>query len=394
MKTKCLRLIGYARELCLLLFFYPLGRLCAHACPKYRNLWLVGERGDDARDNGYWFYRHLREEHPEVNCRYAIADDSVDAPKIAALGGALRYRSFRHYLAYYAAKNLISTHVQPCAPDKMIYYHLAKMGVRPRGKQVFLQHGVTLNDMHWLDAEHACMDLFVCGAQMEYDHIRASYGYSEGVVQYLGFCRFDHLIRAGRAEKMILAMPTWRGSNYPGGADFPRTQYCRAWNELLNSASLYHMLEENGCTLIFYPHIEMQKYMGDFHTSSDRVILADKSSHDVQDLLMRCGMLITDYSSVFFDVAYLKKPVLYYQFDEEEFYSFHYKKGYFDFRRDGFGAVCTTQEELLAQIDACLARSMTLDAQYQQRSERSFPLRDDENCRRTYDAICRLNGKS
>ncbi|MFR6589327.1 MAG: hypothetical protein ACLURV_03080 [Gallintestinimicrobium sp.] len=36
-----------------------------------------------------------------------------------------------------------------------------------------------------------------------------------------------------------------------------------------------------------------------------------------------------------FDVAFLRKPVVYYQFDEEEFRKYHYQKGYFDFRRDG-----------------------------------------------------------
>lgn len=394
MKAKCLRLLSYFKELCLMLFFYPLGQLCAHTSRKYRDLWLVSERGDDARDNGYWLYRYLREEHPEVNSRYVITENSVDAPKITALGGAVRYRSFQHYLAYYAAKNLISTHVQPCAPDKMMYYHLAKMGIRPRGKQVFLRHGISKDDMRWLDGEHMYMNLFVCGAKLEYEHIHASYHYPEGVVKYLGLCRFDHLIHAGKAEKMILLMPTWRGSGYPGGADFPQTEFCRAWNGLLNSSALHSMLEENDYTLVFYPHIEMQRYMSDFHTSSDRVILADKASYDVQDLLMRCGMLITDYSSVFFDVAYLKKPVLYYQFDEEEFRSYHYKQGYFDYRRDGFGAVCTTEAEVLAEISNAFARNMTLDAEYQRRLERFFPLQDEKNCQRTYDAICCLHKKA
>ena len=28
-------------------------------------------------------------------------------------------------------------------------------------------------------------------------------------------------------------------------------------------------------------------------------------------------MLITDYSSVYFDIAYMRKPIIFYQFDEE-----------------------------------------------------------------------------
>ena len=69
---------------------------------------------------------------------------------------------------------------------------------------------------------------------------------------------------------------------------------------------------------------------------------------------MDCALLVTDYSSVFFDVAFLRKPVVYYQFDEEEFRKYHYQKGYFDFRRDGFGPVCTTQEALLGALTEAL----------------------------------------
>jgi len=106
------------------------------------------------------------------------------------------------------------------------------------------------------------------------------------------------------------------------------------------------MLEQYGYTLVFYPHIEMQKHLAQFHTDSARVYLADSTTHDVQQLLLDCALLITDYSSVFFDVAYLEKPELYYQFDETEFRQYHYKQGYFDYRRDGFGPVCTTEEAL------------------------------------------------
>lgn len=136
---------------------------------------------------------------------------------------------------------------------------------------------------------------------------------------------------------MILFMPTWRGAHYPDGEAFRGTQFYQSCQALLNSPRLHKMLEQYGYTLVFYPHIEMQKHLTQFHTDSARVCLADSKTHDVQQLLLDCALLITDYSSVFFDVAYLEKPELYYQFDEAEFRQYHYKQGYFDYRRDGFG---------------------------------------------------------
>ena len=67
---KVVRALCYLKELCLMAFFKLFGAVCRCCSAKYRELWLVCERGNDARDNGYWFYRYLKEKHPEINARY------------------------------------------------------------------------------------------------------------------------------------------------------------------------------------------------------------------------------------------------------------------------------------------------------------------------------------
>ena len=388
MKRKILRAFCYLKKL-LMLLCKLLGLFCRAFCPAYQGVWLVGERGTDARDNGYWFYRYLRTEHPEINAYYVITADSSDAEKIAALGGAVQKGSFRHYLLYYCADYLVGTHVQPCAPDLMVHYHLASKGIRARGKQIFLQHGVIKDEMQWLHREHLYLDLFVCGAKPEYEYIRDTFGFAPGVAQYVGLARFDNLIRAKEhpSQKMILVMPTWRGSHYPSGEAFRGTQFYQAFQSLLDSPRLAQLLEQYDYQLVFYPHIEMQPHLSAFHTNSARVILANSSTHDVQQLLMNCSLLITDYSSVFFDVAYLEKPELYYQFDEEEFRQYHYQKGYFDYRQHGFGPVCTEESILLRELECYFQNGMQMHPEYRARVAAFFPLRDTQNCQRTFGVI-------
>ena len=274
-----------------------------------------------------------------------------------------------------------------CAPDLILFYHLAGKGIRARGKQVFLQHGIIKDEMEWLHRKNMYMDLFVCGAKPEYEYIRDTFGYPEHVPQYVGLARFDNLIRAERKEKMILVMPTWRGSKYPSGDAFYNTAFYKSYSSLLKSKRLNEMLEKFGYELVFYPHVEMQKYINDFRSEFSRVRIADKSTDDVQALLMDCAVLITDYSSVFFDVAYLNKPVIYYQFDEAEFRKYHYSEGYFDYIRDGFGPVCESEEQLLSSLGKCLGEDARLSEKYRPRVERFFPLRDDKNSERTFEAI-------
>ena len=62
-------------------------------------------------------------------------------------------------------------------------------------------------------------------------------------------------------------------------------------------------------------------------------------NYDVQDLLKRSKILITDYSSVFYDFAYMKKEVIYYQFDYNDFFKKHYEIGNFNFEKNGFGPI-------------------------------------------------------
>lgn len=390
MISKILRLLCYIRELALMLFFLPISAICKAIVPKYRDLWLICERGNDARDNGYWFYRYLRMEHPELNARYVISADSPDITRISELGGAVDYRSFSHYLMYYSARYLAGTHVQPCAPDLILYYHLAQKGIGSGAKQIFLQHGITQNDMNWLHGDNLKVDMFACGAKPEYEHIDRNFGFPKGVARYVGMCRFDNLVRNAEQDKMILVMPTWRGSKYPGGPDFVKTEYHKAFQTLLASSTIIELLEKYDYRMVFYPHVEMQKYNSTFSAGSCRISVEDKSTCDVQKLLLECSLLITDYSSVFFDVAFLEKPIIYYQFDEEDFRKYHYQKGYFDTRRDGFGPVCATENDVCRELQSSFENGMEMQPEYLRRVKDFFPMRDDRNCLRTYEAICRL----
>ena len=81
MKYKLLRALCYLKELLVMLLCKLLGAVCRAFSPAYRGIWLVGERGTDARDNGYWFYRYLRTQHPELRTYYVITADSPDAAR-------------------------------------------------------------------------------------------------------------------------------------------------------------------------------------------------------------------------------------------------------------------------------------------------------------------------
>ena len=44
------------------------------------------------------------------------------------------------------------------------------------------------------------------------------------------------------------------------------------------------------------------------------------SSYSYKDIFAQTDLMITDYSSVAFDFAYLRKPIVYSQFDRDSFF--------------------------------------------------------------------------
>ena len=100
-------------------------------------------------------------------------------------------------------------------------------------------------------------------------------------------------------------------------------------------------------------------------------------------------MFITDFSSLAFDFGYMKKPVIYYQYDEDKFYSGHYIKGYFDYRTDGFGPVCNNFDEFIGKFND-LVESVVVPNEYLNNQRKFFPLYDTKNSSRIYESIIKM----
>lgn len=387
------------------------GKICVHfgweilkaviLCPlgiwRYgkRKIWLVSERGTDARDNGYHFFRYLREQHPDIPCYYVISKDSPDRKRVESLGNVVEYRSLKHYQLLFGAKYLVSSHYMGFTPARDFYMYIQEKSKRKilPGKTVFLQHGVIKDDMTDLYQEKTRLDLFICGARPEYDYIRQNWHYRKEEVQYTGLARFDAL-QDFQAKRQVLIMPTWRNwlihSADASEKMVLESHYFCAWSSLLRNPKLARLARKYQVRFLFYPHYCVQPYLSKFETASEDIVLADFAHYDVQQLLKESMLLVTDYSSVFFDFAYMQKPMLHYQFDEAEYRANHYAEGYFDYRRDGFGEVVTEESELLELIEQYLAEDCRLKPEYQQRIDGFFPLHDDKNCERIYREIQKL----
>ena len=363
----------------------------------HKDLWLICEDEFEARDNGYFFYRYLVKKHPEQETGYAINKKSPDYRKVKALGGSvIPYGSFKHWVYYLAASKNISSQ-KGGKPNAAVCYFL-EVGGLLKNTRIFLQHGITKDDAKWLYYPVTKFSMFICGAKPEYEFIKERFQYPEGAVQYLGFTRFDNLHKDITDKKLVLIMPTWRNwfvlksKNADGKLPSVReSQFCKAWNDFLNNESFQKILEENDLHAIFYPHRNMQPFLREFSVDHKRISIASQRGHDVQMLLRKAAVLITDFSSVFFDMFYMEKPVIFYQFDEEEYRAKQYQQGYFEYTDNPFSIRETTLDGAVSAFERAVCRGFKVDEKYHEGHKEYFPLYDTKNCERTYDAIRRLS---
>ena len=59
-----------------------------------RDIWLIGERKDEAKDNGYHLFKYIRENHSEEKVYYIITRDSKDLEKIQKFGNIIYADTF------------------------------------------------------------------------------------------------------------------------------------------------------------------------------------------------------------------------------------------------------------------------------------------------------------
>lgn len=361
------------------------------ARPFYKDIWLISERKDQARDNGYCFYKYLCKNHKSVKAYYIINKHAKDYDKIKDMGQAIQFDSWRHFFFYCVSRIHISSHVGACFPSNSPICKYLKPILRY--KDVFLPHGVSYGISEFCLAKYAKIDLFITSGKYEYENVLANYGYSINQVAYTGFPRLDEWHHLTVNPKQIILMPTWRVylAQDPNVL-FEQTDYYKAYRDLIMNEQLSSFLVSNGLKMIFYLHHEMRKYVDSFDTDCPNIDIAyNDDRYDIQELLKESALLITDYSSVHFDFAYMGKPVLYYQFDRKEFWEKQYKQSDFDAATDGFGPVAYTQEQLIENLKHAYVEGFCLQEIYEQRMKEFYVLRDENNCERVYKEISKLD---
>jgi len=369
---------------------YVFARLITIFCRKKKNVWILSERRNEARDNAYHLFKYLNEECKKIKAFYLIDFDCADYKKISQYDNVVRFGSFKHYVLYFKCSALLSTHIYGYAPNKRVFQKLDKVFLRNQKVRVFLQHGIIMN-FHPADMyENNNISLYVCSALREKKFLMEANHYPEENMCHSGLARYDNL-GVTPIKKQILLMPTWRGYlSVLSNEQFLHSKYYLYIIGLMKDKRLNDLIERHGYNFVFYPHYEMQRFVSLFENANKNIVIAEHEKYDVQELLNSSAILISDYSSIHFDFAYQKKPICYFQYDRDEFYGSHYTKGYFDFHDDGFGPVADGIEDVVDFLEKLLSGTVRMSDCYEKRVDEFFTFRDRNNCERIVAKVMEL----
>ncbi|WP_144559473.1 CDP-glycerol glycerophosphotransferase family protein [Shouchella miscanthi] len=362
-----------------------------------KKVWLIHEKfSETAQDNSFYFFKYCYEKHPEKKVYYVIKKESADVRNLEPFKDrVVHFMSFKHLVYLLSAKVIISSEAKGHGYAWRVSQGIIKEKLNNKS-YIFLQHGVlglkkVDSTFNYQTANSA--RLFIVSSDFEKKIVKNYFGYPESRISVTGLARWDNLKdtslsnKEGKSKEIVL-MPTWRNwLEEVEETTFLKSNYYISYSQFLNSKELGDLLVQNSLTLNFYVHPKFMPYVEKFSSASKNINIIRFGDESLNHLLMRASLLITDYSSVAWEMYYQKKPVIFYLFDLDEYKA---KQGaYMNLKKDLFGDLAFKPEELLQQIDTYAKNGFNEKKHFASKRNKYFKYMDQENSKRIYEDIQR-----
>lgn len=236
----------------------------------------------------------------------------------------------------------------------------------------------------------------ITNAEFFVPFLRTAFGLPDGRILRTGSPRCDALFQPhseGLIErihgqysgnKIILYMPTFRTAEWTGEVFNPFDEkYGFDMDELLAE------LERHKSVLVYKPHFYDARFMQtlrqkDSDTLPRFISVSDADYDELYNFVGQVDMLMTDYSSIYFDFIATRKPVVLLPFDYD-FYVKYARGHYFDYFENMEGAKAKNWREFYQILDTGAYRPVS-DV-----TQRKFAeYLDGECCRKLCDRIKEL----
>ncbi|WP_093137808.1 CDP-glycerol glycerophosphotransferase family protein [Salinibacillus kushneri] len=352
-----------------------------------KHIKLIYEKfSNTAQDNSYYLFKFCYGNHFKENIFYVINKHSNDARFLDEFKDrTLDFLSLKHLIYLLACDYFISSESKAHSYIWKEQRGLIKKDIG-RKKHVFLQHGVLglkKVDTVFKKGSPNGTNLFNVSAVHEINILKEHLKYKENEIILSGLPRWDYLVNKAKRHKQILILPTWR--DYLDGVnseDFKKSVFFTSYEKLINSEELHDFVAKNNLTIKFCIHPRMLKYLKNFSSSSEHIKVIQYGKEPINKMMMDSSLLVTDFSSVAWDMFIQKKPIIFFHFREE-----NNPDSYIDLDRELIGDRCFSGKEVVQLLKFYANNNFKEKYQYVQRRSQYFGYLDRHNSLRVYKGI-------
>jgi len=353
-------------------------------------VWLLGGmQGEVYSDNAKVFHEYLISKKVNIKPVW-VARFGSSAYKFAK-GEVVVKGSIKNYLYFYNSRIAVfsDTFNHDIAPGvyllpipRLFYNKIFK--VRLNHGTILFKKRVTRFGISKLLRNNIMRsyDLSTASTELE-QSVMISYCKDNSVV-LTGSARNDQVIAKDLDDKIILLAPTWR-TWLRGSKEFSESEFYRTYSALLSDPRLIEFLRSQNIKMVLTLHHLMLSQLSYFDHLACDVVAIEEQNHLMSEKIIGSELLITDYSSICAERYYLRKPVLFFQFDRARYTS--EIGSYIDLQKDSFGLVAETIDQLIDYTTEVFNPDYRISSKQIEGEKYFVHYKDQANCERIYSTI-------
>ena len=356
---------------------------------KNYQIWIIKDKNDRAGDNGEFFFRYLNLKKPKgIKVYFVIEKNTDDFKRLRKYSNILDSKSYKYKRLFIESDKIISSFpdywINNPFDDDIIYIRdLLHFDF------IFLTNGFIKNDLsNSLNRFEKNFSLIVTSTKSEYiSFLKYNYGYNRKNVVLTGMPRFDFLTKFKYIRnKEIVIIPTaieekikqlrkYENNKTLYSYKFNLTDYFQFYNNLINDSQLLLIMKKYNYKGILC-FCNSSKYNWNFHQND---IFSVVENCNYKKLLFTASLFVIDYLTIFIELGYMKKPVIYSFFDYDEYNIINNENNTFNYKENGFGPICNDLNCLIKEIISHIKNKCLLRDIYMRRIKKFFALADGKN---------------
>lgn len=377
---------------------YALLRVLYFICRPFmtrKPIWMYIDKIYKGGDSSEYLYKYASAKNSkDIKHYYLVDKKSTDYKRLKKEGYKPLVRdSLKHRLVFLYADMMVISNSTVYAFNGYTLTNSSYIRDLTHFHVCCVQHGMSVQKI--AIAQNRLRDntrLYFCASKYEIENLsRPVYDYvGYDALKLTGVPRYDGL--KDRAKKQIMISPTWRmqaampvrtseSEQRDYNPLFKESEYFKVFNALINDKRLIDAAEKYGYRIKYVLHPIVSSQVDDFDKNDFVDIVPAVGDMSYEDMFCESSLMVTDFSGIQFDFAYMRKPLVYLHHKD---IPQHYEEGTFHYDTMAFGEICHDNDELIDTLIEYMQNDCKMKPEYVERADDFFYYRDHNNCERIY----------